>query len=107
MPVTNKKSHAKCGNPFKVMYNILFGDLYFDYYWRSGHLEPDDISSDFKNTYKCTSCGSIGSIMEITEHYPCPKCGGDVERNGPARWVRVDGIWQWMGRNITYIEAKT
>lgn len=47
--------------------------------------------------YKCKACGHIYTKASIKsrerrENYPfCPRCGGDVIRNGSWTWTRKDG----------------
>lgn len=63
------------------------------------HLPPRNTShgrNNYQNINKCRDCGVICHALEHQVYYPCEQCGGQLKREGVAKWVPgvySESIW--------------
>ncbi len=72
---------------------------------KKGHMTPGYYAykpGNFARVNKCVSCGVVGLSEDMHEINPCIICGGKVKSNGAAKWVKVDGQFQWVSAQLTY-----
>lgn len=69
---------------------------------KKGHMKPmyDGYSGGFSNTNQCSNCSLIGLYEDMHTINPCRDCGGKVKPYGAAKWMMVDGQFQWAPSQV-------